>query len=297
MAQHNADLSMRNFERSLRVPRALGLDVDQAKVLAQSSAAGLLPKAVFESMLALGRRPLQALEQPGQVYGATCLAKARQVLRDGAGLPLLFPHDDLGFCYGKKGEGGATRSLGALVPDGRLPHAWLQCPHPETGASLGTVSTTDLADQLHVAALPSTASPPVPVALLLTTGTDAADAVALGPTSRLCWAGGEVALRHVEIVSAEGSSGPIDKATSTTFAELAQADKQVLMQHLNETGRLRLLDTHGRWRAKTGGKDIAVLLRPDGHIWQVFGSSQEGSQPLAEAFSKGTGDKAMWLVK
>lgn len=178
VAAHNAVLSLRNYERSLRVPKALGLDADQAKGLAESAAAAGLavPKAVFEGMLAMGRRPLKALSAPGQPYGAACLKAARQVLADGAGLPLLFPHDDLGFCYNgplvqqqqqqNEEDGGDPALMGFPLPattdvlgrlddvvvGGRMPYFVLAAGElqQDDGGLFPLVVSTDLAEQLHL---------------------------------------------------------------------------------------------------------------------------------------------------
>ena len=107
-------------------------------------------------------------------------------------------------------------------------------------------------------------------------------------------------VRQVEIVAAGGgnlhdSSMVIQKSTTTTFARLAQGDRQVLIQHLIETGRLQLLDAQGNWRKKIAGDSSrAVLLRPDGHVWQIFESEGSG-RSLAEAFEPTR--EEVWLVK
>ena len=278
MAQHNAKLSMRNYARSLRVPQALGLDAEQAKSLTQMTATIPIPmpKALLASMLALGRRPLRSLEKAGQPYGAACLTKARNVLRDGAGLPLLFPQDDLGFRYSPRGMAGEDKdeSLALIRVGGRLPHIWLQYVHPETGVHLGKVSTTDLADQLHVALtnldLP-TLSFPAPFAIHLTSSVSDAH---LGRASRLRCRGGEMPLLHVRIVSTSPNSELPSCATKTTLAELPRNSMEELCRHMFESGGLlQLEDQDGEWERRMQGLGTGVLLRPDGHVWAIAKST------------------------
>jgi len=274
---------MRNYARSLRVPQALGLDAEQAKSLTQTTATipTPVPKALLASMLALGRRPLRSLDEAGQPYGAACLAKARKVLRDGAGLPLLFPQDDLGFRYSPRGIIGEDNGkiLTAIRVGGRLPHIWLQCVHPETGIHLGKVSTTDLADQLHLIALTNLHLPspfsPTPFAILLTSSvTD----MHLGRASRLRWRGGEMPLLHVRIVTTSPDPELPSCTTKTTLAEFPRESKEAICRHMFESGnQLQLQDQDGEWERRMQGRGTGVLLRPDGHIW-AMGELDQGEE-------------------
>lgn len=280
---------MRNYTRSLRVPRALGLYAEEAKSLTQTTAAIPIPapKGLLTSMLALGRRPLRSLEEVGQPYGAACLAKARKVLQDGAGLPLLFPQDDLGFQYHRRdqlaGEDKCS-SLALIRVGGRLPHIWLQCVHPETGAHLGKVSTTDLADQVHVALtnldLPCFCN--TPFAILLTSSvTDNA----VGSVSQLRWRGGEMSLFHVRISSTSPNSVLSSCTTETTLAEFSREGMEALCRQMFESkGHLQLEDQDGEWERRMPCLGAGVLLRPDGHIWAILKSTGELDSSFQEEF-------------
>lgn len=271
---------MRNYARSLRVPQALGLDAEQAKSLTRTTAT--MPKAVVDSMLALGLRPLRTLEEAGQPYGTACLAKARQVLKDGAGLPLLFPQDDLGFRYPPMSSGRLRENreqggedLDIVQLGGRLPHIWLQCAHPRTGAHLGKVSTTDLADQLHVALTslePTSPSSPLPFAILLSSSQST---FSLGCTSRLQWRGGEMPLLQVQIVSTRPVPESPSCTPEVTFADLPRQDQKALWQQILEVGHLQLQDEDGEWERRMQGVGKDVLLRPDGHVWAIARSWKE----------------------
>eukprot|EP00752_Nemacystus_decipiens_P018294 g16411.t1 len=132
VAMRNAALSVRNLKRSLRVLETLGVDpslgtsADLMTQLVQSPltldwndginsiTASLLsllsPKdrqdhseERSESILRLGRRQLESLRVEGHPYGESRVRALRRLLADGGGLPLLFPHHDVGFRYGGNG--------------------------------------------------------------------------------------------------------------------------------------------------------------------------------------------------
>ncbi|KAM3572825.1 hypothetical protein VYU27_005184 [Nannochloropsis oceanica] len=289
VAEHNANLSMRNYTRSLRMPRALGLDAEEAKSLSQTAAAIPMPapKGFLTSLLALGRRPLRSLEEAGQPYGAACLAKARKILQDGAGLPLLFPQDDLGFQYPPRGHligEDKYKSLALIRVGCRLPHIWLQCVHPETGAHLGKVSTTDLADQVHVALtnldLPCFCN--TPFAILLTSSVMHK---AVGPVAQLRWREGEMSLFHVRISSTSPNSILSSCTTETTLAEFSLESMEALCQHIfGSKSHLQLEDKEGEWERRMSYLGAGVLLRPDGHIWAILKSTGELESCFQEEF-------------
>lgn len=321
VAAHNAVLSLRNYERSLRVPQALGLDVDQAKALAESAAAlgegvASLPKAVVESVLAMGRRPLRSLATPGQPYGAACLKAARRVLADGAGLPLLFPHDDLGFCYsgplvpssregtgnGGHQEQGATEReaealtgfplpataaivsrLGALVEGARVPHFTLRTE----GAGGLCVSTTDLAEQLHVACRLTRAeeetdallAPAGPFAVLLHLPGPAAghddDLREMGPALAVTLpdGSGTLPLVRVEVVSPpsppeqHGQKEEAETVLTMPPAAWPARAREGLCACIMEARAVRLVDSKGSLtRAMVQQGVRGVFVRPDGHV-------------------------------
>ena len=153
VGQANADLSVRNFQETLRVARTLGLDPGLAGSTAR--AAGLVDRAlpgvgqgVFSAALTLGRLPLSRWSplRPAQ------LQKVRRLLNGGQTLRLQFPAADLGFQYppargeegdaagASEGDAGDTRPWRVHAQDPRdgdyepsaevgcrLPHFPLAC--------------------------------------------------------------------------------------------------------------------------------------------------------------------------
>ncbi len=325
VAAHNAVLSLRNYERSLRVPKALGLDADQAKALAESAAAtGIaVPRAVFEGVLAMGRRPLQSLATPGQPYGAACLKAARQVLRDGAGLPLLFPRDDLGFCYdgplvplAEKDAAQAERSggdpalvgfplpatadmlgrLDDIVAGARMPHFGLRWGVEEEWA----VSTTDVAEQLHVACCVggkeeggAAAAPSGPFAVLLHLPCEGDDSLLQSGPLAVALPDGSAALPLVCLAAVPPPAGQEEEEEEREgerqpvpppAAWPAQARAE-LCRGVTEARCLRLVDCSGRLTRAMAQRGIrAVFVRPDGH---VLGVVRQGEPLGAEGAASG----------
>ena len=124
VGQANADLSVRNFQETLRVARALGLDPGLAGSAAR--AAGLVDRALpgvgrgaFSAALTLGRLPLSRWSplRPAQ------LQKVRRLLDGGQTLRLQFPAADLGFRYPpERGEEG--HAAGASEGDAAGGRPW-----------------------------------------------------------------------------------------------------------------------------------------------------------------------------
>lgn len=274
---------MHNFSRSLRVPQALGLNVEQAKDAARISSriSNAMSKALLPYMFAVGRWPLKSLENVRHPYGEMCLARARKILRDGASLPLLFPTDDIGFRYrpefprAQNAEESIHHGLDLdhLQVGGRLPHIWLQCLHPDTGESLGNISSTDLADQLQAAFLSSgifdfTRSRPF--AILLSSSAEEKITLSASQTVLKGW---NMPLIGVKIIMRPEVSS---HSSTTTFGEFGQEDQQALFRHLiKKGGCLTLNDIEGNWEQRIHSQASSILVRPDGHIQALLPSVKD----------------------
>lgn len=224
---------------------------------------------MFEAALSLGRRPLASLETPGQAYGQSLLTAARQVLQDGAGLPLLFPTTDLGTIYppptGEEGVGveGGRERLREIVLGGRMPHLCLRVGEAQT-----YVSSVDLGSQWAVLV----GQGAVPPAVLLVYH-DPAVPQSLG-------AGRELAGLRVLVVRVQGAdkSESVDPGgegegevlpSCVSLADVEGSDREAL---LAQKGGLEVTVTPEG--ARTFEKVLqgpgAVLVRPDGHVCGVF---------------------------
>jgi hypothetical protein len=224
---------------------------------------------LFEAALSLGRRPLASLETPGQAYGQSLLTAARQVLQDGAGLPLLFPTIDLGTIYpppvGEEGvgvEGGGGR-LREIVLGGRMPHLCLR-----VGEGGTYVSSVDLGSQWAVLV----GQGAVPPAVLLVYHNPA--------VSQNLEASRELAGLRVLVVHLRGA----DKSESVAVGEGEALPSCVSLADVEGSDREALLAQKGglelrvtREGARTLEKVLqgpgAVLVRPDGHVCGIFKGS------------------------
>jgi 2-polyprenyl-6-methoxyphenol hydroxylase-like FAD-dependent oxidoreductase len=128
VAQQNAALSTRNYQRLLQVHKAMYLDEQHPALLCRAlDAAPFVPLAakrlVFESGFRVALQPLAALQHgnetrmnknrpktPAEWYGSHLVSNLRRVLGSGAGLPLLFPKHELGFSYDKASAASGKRS-------------------------------------------------------------------------------------------------------------------------------------------------------------------------------------------
>ena len=112
IAQQNAALSIRNYRRLLEVTKQLYLNEQHPALLTKMLDNSPLPlparQAIFRSLLQTALYPLSWLNKSGDsLYRRHIQSNLRQILKTGAGLPLLFPKFEIGFCYDsmkKKGE-------------------------------------------------------------------------------------------------------------------------------------------------------------------------------------------------
>jgi len=135
-------LSVRNYERTLEIAKAIGLDAEYPKALvklskSQSTIPLQLQQNSFNFLMDTAMAPLAVLKSGGW---ALEIAKKRfeDVLQrqGGVGLPLLFPKYELGYFYDKNkcGEGRVVEGTGSdtddYVPEltvgHRIPHFMLK---------------------------------------------------------------------------------------------------------------------------------------------------------------------------
>jgi len=138
VAVHNCALSCDNYQRSLGVPKALGLIPEAAQVLASLASALPVPSTIkstiFDTAMSAATSVLLA---PGLLNdGLIGQARQRRVQRaledSNTRLRLLFPSHELGFVYGDAecGLGDSASEdfqfTAKIVAGGRLPHATLK---------------------------------------------------------------------------------------------------------------------------------------------------------------------------
>jgi hypothetical protein len=176
VAQRNAALSMRNYRRILNLTKACYLnDRHPAALIQLLDQMSFVPLAVrqtmFQSLLETAMWPLSALESPSNVHSRHVTNNVRHILRQGGGLPLLFPKFELGFGYGDNDASRAdsedwTKDSMGYTPEVKvghlLPHVELEVlnvqketysnfqPLQGTEAEKEIITSSDLPTQLRV---------------------------------------------------------------------------------------------------------------------------------------------------
>jgi 2-polyprenyl-6-methoxyphenol hydroxylase-like FAD-dependent oxidoreductase len=140
VARLNAKISVENFNQTLLIPRAIGLNLNTANVLSRVidrlPAPTILKRALFQSGMRLGLKQIDWLNANHPIA-----RKRRRAIRDifkdakQQTLRLLFPGQDLGFVYASGWPQGSTKSAAdgfdpyefkpKLKLGGRMPHFWL----------------------------------------------------------------------------------------------------------------------------------------------------------------------------
>ena len=140
VARLNANISVQNFEKTLLIPRALGLDLNTANLLSRWMDRIPGPRALkhvcFHAAMQLGLKQIDWLTS-SHFIGRHRRRAVRTVFEDAKNqtLQLLFPGQDLGFAY-KQGWLAGRNKSGADQFDpftfepafrlgGRIPHFWL----------------------------------------------------------------------------------------------------------------------------------------------------------------------------
>jgi len=146
IAKQNEELSVRNYNRTVKLARMLGLDIrlsQFANNVMSSSLSSFVPhsikKSTFENAFKLALKHLSWFRNGiqdvnGNIIGRTMLGKMRDMLKKGEGLPLVFPQFELGFQYnyplstnldGDLGD-DAGKYISVLEVGQRLPHCLME---------------------------------------------------------------------------------------------------------------------------------------------------------------------------
>lgn len=180
IATANTRLSLANYDKSCASARLLGVDPALAAIAVKmGDKMPLVPwaarKAAVNGLLDTGLAPLRLLRHPVSEGGVGRLgilalselrvAALKSQVDNGESLSLLFPQDDLDFCYGGdtnppagvslrlNGSSGGGPST-VLRVGARVPHVWLRLVSP--AISLNPSSSVDGEPLMHHADLCST---------------------------------------------------------------------------------------------------------------------------------------------
>lgn len=157
IANANASLSMRNYDKSALAARLLGVDPSVAKTAINtfntSIASSLLPLTIrsmaVNAMVSTGLSTLKYLKNDYDIR--TVLLK--NMINSGKSLPLIFPEEDIGFQYqqgcviyttNNANKNVEFETISDLRIGGRVPHCWLGISNHKDNNELYVVSTLDL---------------------------------------------------------------------------------------------------------------------------------------------------------
>ena len=156
IATQNAALSVRNYNRTLRIAKACYLDAQHPALLTTvlgSPPMSLLPlqtrQDMFRRLVRVAMMPLASLASSNSSLHATHIERnVQSILKSGGSLPLVFPKFEIGFSYDhdvlSKKEDGSNDTQGyypRIKVGYRLPHVVLEVrkslfPHTHDGWSV-----------------------------------------------------------------------------------------------------------------------------------------------------------------
>jgi hypothetical protein len=269
IALENTSLSLRNYQKTIKAAKMLGLDADLAQVTI--TAAKYLPssKLAFDLALKLGMQPLKLLARLGSWYGDQLVKSLRSYVEVRTeSLPLLFPAEDIGFTY----QNGVKATYAPTSVDlgRRLPHAWLEIL---AEGKQEIISTLDLPQYFS-----SSSSYPGPPRILVLASDAQVDRwinhLLLAKSNLFCF----VAMAQCESQHRRShqqlqeelqhprylASQPDRKAPMQTM--LAYRGERSLQQRIR---KIRAVDVCDRWW-KDIAADQTIILRPDGHVAIIY---------------------------
>ncbi|CAB9498094.1 dichlorophenol 6-monooxygenase [Seminavis robusta] len=272
VAQANAALSVRNYNRLLEVTKACYLSEQHPALLIKGLEVSMMPleaqRQVFQRLFDTATWTLSSLGDLNHPYTQHLRRNIRRILAQGGGLPLLFPRAELGFGYDSSnrdrssGQPKESDTMG-FTPQIQVGHLF---PHVEAAVmtvnamqtfphlklldndqSNAVISVSDLPAQL------SRDSKPCMVWLWLSsTHADVAErSVILEATCNVSQSLG-MAVEAVQVMPAASAE------TDASISQLPKDDGQFLvLQEIPDKREGSLLDQY---------KDTMWLIRPDGHV-------------------------------
>ncbi|TMW56936.1 hypothetical protein Poli38472_002861 [Pythium oligandrum] len=279
IAKLNTQLSLRNVERTMKIPNALNVSHNNAKILESiinSVPVKFLPlsmqREVIQGIMKVGKKPLSLLDAEGSSLGERMRRRVQEIVNKRAGLGMLFYHFDIGFSYDTQRWGSRAKQLmqedalnvsaifgkktadksDAFVPrfevGMRFPHIWCECAKTNK-----RVSTTTLVDHLRNS---DTDQRLVRFALLVDEKEWAQSALK-GDQDSAIW-------EHVDVV-----------LVSLNGQQKAAEGSNLSRVHVNLSD-----ETSALW-TQFQDSFSAALVRPDGHIGYLWAKSSDTT--LAEA--------------
>ena len=307
VAAGNAGLSLRNYDRTLAVARAVGLDARHPQFVVGAMEA-LIPWFVpmsaksrfFQTLVDLAMKPLEIFERgKDNLLVRLACGRIQKLLDGGRGLPLLFPKYELGYKYYKyskgkysKGGGGggeekfagtagirddgsedAALYEGRIESGCRLPHVvFLEGRSGNGGGEGGEVSSVVLGGRGGSLAN----------LVLVRDGVGAEEVERL--KARVSRAkvvrirrqpagqrhGREKAEKAEGEVKGKGGVQKSSESTESTGDNDTSPPGMLLVDSAGEWSTLAAKSGVDFWREEEGA---AVVVRPDGHVKEIIGES------------------------
>jgi 2-polyprenyl-6-methoxyphenol hydroxylase-like FAD-dependent oxidoreductase len=261
IAQQNAALSVRNYQRILHLTRACYLNNQhpEAVIAMLNAMSGILSlerrQTIFANLVQTAMWPLSSLADPSSFHARHLTKNVRSILEQGGGLPLLFPKLELGFGYDRdnleehhRTWKDDTMGFSPVVKEGHLlPHVELhvlKARHGERVLVGSPIYASHLSSKLRVGIQPCF--------VLLAIGWYRDVPIEFARR----WfekqgAAAETAVRVVTILRQGSSAVPVHE------------DEDVVLQ-----------DTHAYLSDLVGPEPTLVLVRPDGHVARVMKGSE-----------------------
>ena len=251
IAQQNAALSVRNYQRILHLTKACYLnDQHPAAVIAMlNGISGILSlehrQSIFANLVKVAMWPLGSLTDPNHVHARHLTNNVRSILKNGGGLPLLFPQLELGFGYGDTNLLGKdiswkddTKAYNPVLKEGYLfPHVEMRVISGQGGRfKIGsTISSSDLPAKLRSGRLPCYAL------IVFGLGDDLSDMI-----QRVQEQSPATSLQVIRIIPPASSS-------------LQANNNELILQDINDQMSSLLVTV-----------PIIAVVRPDGHVSTII---------------------------
>lgn len=283
VAKLNTQLSLRNVERTMKIPNALNVSHNNAKLLAtlvNSAPLKFLPLAmqrdVVQNVMKVGKAPLALLDAASSAVGAFMRRRVQAIVDARASLGMLFYHFDIGFSYNASDWSARARALmqddaldtsalfqaagaqtqqaspGVFAPEFRVgerfPHFWISTNSTEQASTLG----------LHAHVMAQQQMKDVGDVLYLLVVDDAQLQQANVQDLLRSSSSHAALLRHVALVvlSDDGATANASAIDTTELAAFAAVHHLRVAQDAV---------SRAKWR-EFASTHAAALVRPDGHV-------------------------------
>ena len=280
VATQNAALSVRNYQRTLRIAKACYLDAQHPQLLTamlSSPPMSLLAietrQEMFRKLVQVAMMPLGSLcskhSEGGKSLHADHIEKnVRSILESGGSLPLVFPRYELGFSYDNVATSNESSDTAGYVPrlrvGHRMPHVlveFLEETHDK--AAITTQQCWDLTEiSSQIRQLQHSSSPTF---TLLVAGQLTKDMCKAVRRSMERW---NIPIFLVHVHSDKSSGKSMYLTLPNDIIHVVDKEQKLLRLLQCEMNK-QLNDQREKKDVKACEINAIIMVRPDGHICQV----------------------------